>query len=72
MIEVGNLRDLYTNHGLHLNAKSKESEISGAEIVKLKWVLVCIYGSPHSDVNIFLKKLELLIDEGGKKKKGKN
>jgi hypothetical protein len=46
----------------------KNFEISGVEIVKLKWVLVCIYRYPHSDVNIFLKKLELLIDRIYKQK----
>jgi hypothetical protein len=46
----------------------KNVKISGVEIVKLKWVLVCIFRSPHSDVNIFLKKLELFIDRIHKKK----
>jgi hypothetical protein len=49
----------------------KNVEISGVEIVKFKWVLICIYRTPHSDVNIFLKKLELLIDRIHKKKKEK-
>jgi hypothetical protein len=41
-------------------------DISGVEIAKFKWVLVCIYRS-HSDVNIFMKKLKLLIDRIQKK-----
>jgi hypothetical protein len=47
----------------------KNTAISGVEIENFKWVLVCIYRSPHSDVHIFLKKLELLIDRMHKKKK---
>jgi hypothetical protein len=63
-------KEVNTREVIILNElKSEENfEISGVETVKLKWVLVCIYRSLHSDVNIFLKKLELLIDRIHKKK----
>jgi hypothetical protein len=40
----------------------KNSELSAGEIVDFKWLLICIYRSHHSDVHIFLDKLETLVD----------
>jgi hypothetical protein len=40
----------------------KHFEISVDEIVEFKWLLICIYRSPHSDVHIFLNNLETLVD----------
>jgi hypothetical protein len=45
----------------------KHFEISGVETVKFKWVLVCIYRSPYSDVHIYLENLEILADRNHKK-----
>jgi hypothetical protein len=40
----------------------KTSELSVVEIVEFRWLLICIYRSPHSEVHIFLDKLETLVD----------
>jgi hypothetical protein len=50
----------------------KNFEMSVVEIVDLKWLLICIYRSPHSDVYNFLDKLEALIAMVQQKKKKKN
>jgi hypothetical protein len=47
----------------------KNFEISVVETVELKLLLVCVYRSPHSDILIFLDKLETLVDRIQKKKK---
>jgi hypothetical protein len=47
----------------------KNFELSAVEIVDFKWLLICIYRSSHSDVCIFLDKLETLVDRIYKKKK---
>jgi hypothetical protein len=47
----------------------KYFELSVVEIVEFKWLLICIYRSSHSDVHIFLDKLETLFDRVHKKKK---
>jgi hypothetical protein len=61
IMEITFLSDLYCE---------KNFEISGVEIVEFKWVLICIYRSPHSDVHIFLDRLETRVDTIYKK--GKN
>jgi hypothetical protein len=38
----------------------KKTEISLAETVAFKLLLISIYGSPNSDVHIFLDRLETL------------
>jgi hypothetical protein len=40
----------------------KYFELSIVELVEFKWLLICIYRSPHSEVRIFLEKLERLVD----------
>jgi hypothetical protein len=36
--------------------------ISVVEIVEFKWLLICIYTFPHSDVHFFFNNLETLVD----------
>jgi hypothetical protein len=47
----------------------KNFELSVVETVEFKWLLICIYRSPHSDFRIFLDKLETLVDRIHKKRK---
>jgi hypothetical protein len=57
-------KQLDTREITFLNDLSCEKifELAVVEIVDFNWVLVCIYRSPHSDVGIFLEKLEIVVD----------
>jgi hypothetical protein len=39
----------------------KEFEMSVIKMVDFKLIIVCIYRSPDGEFNIFLKKLEMVI-----------
>jgi hypothetical protein len=47
----------------------ERKKMSVVEFVDLKWLLICIYRSPHSDVYNFLDKLEALIAKVQQKRK---
>jgi hypothetical protein len=63
-------KELNTREITFLNDLSceKNFELAVVEIVEFKWLLVCIYRSPHSD-GIFLEKLETLVDRIHKERK---
>lgn len=44
-------------------ATEKHFEICGLEIIEYRIILVCIYRTPESNINIFFDKLQVLLDK---------
>jgi hypothetical protein len=48
-------------HNLCGIAQEKTFELAAVELLDIKIVIVCIYRSPESDIEVFLNKLEIVI-----------
>jgi hypothetical protein len=53
-------KDLNSFHGISVE---KDFEMSVTELVDYGYIIMCIYGSPYSNLWIFLKNLELIIQK---------